>query len=391
MRFDWNQVNQFILAKQHLAEGSKINTIVQVVRDVGGLHAQIPATPYLSLFERIEGFSKVFLDEELYTRNNLGRIKSIRKTVYIFPEDMICAAFTATRRMLDIRPENYVKHLGLTRQEYESVARKILKTVAGRGMTAKEIQEELGADLKASPIVSMMLDQCLLIRGKPKAGWKSSQYTYYPFSDVFPYLNLNAKEEAEARKAVVIQYLVSFGPVTENDIVWWTGFPKREIRQIIEGLRGEMERLQVSNMDDICFLMVPDRRALEKQEISRRRTVNLLPVLDSYIMGYKERKRYLDYSHYDKVFDFNGNATSTIILDGKIIGVWDTGGGKKRPVIKIFFFEKPESSVLLDVLRKAGRTGRFIFDKEVEVTECKSMISLNTRTAGGYLSPLRDS
>jgi hypothetical protein len=234
-----------------------------------------------------------------------------------------------------------------------------------------------------------MLDQCLLVRGKPKAGWKSSLYTYYPFSDWFPDLNLNDKEEAEARKEIVIFYLASFGPVTETDIVWWTGFPKREIRQIVEGLDGQIEQLELPGTDDTYFLMAKDKGALEKQELPAKQTLNFLPVLDSYLMGYKERKRYLDYNYYDKVFDFNGNATSTILLDGKIIGVWDSVEGKK-PVIRIFFFEKPESNVLREVLHRAERIGKFIFDKEVEVIQSKSMISLNKRTAGGYLSPLKD-
>ena len=40
-------------------------------------------------------------------------------------------------------------------------------------------------------------------------------------------------------------------------------------------------------------------------------------------MGYKERARYLDPDVTDYVFDADGNATSTILVDGRAAGVWD--------------------------------------------------------------------
>ncbi|MCX9077984.1 MAG: winged helix DNA-binding domain-containing protein, partial [Candidatus Methanoperedens sp.] len=263
------------------------------------------------------------------------------------------------------------------------------KIIRGRGLTTKDIKKELGTALNVSLIVNLMCDQGLLIRGIPKAGWKSNIHTYYPFYDYFSDLDVNAENEANARNLIVKQYLASFGPVTENDITWWTGFPKGEIRRIIENLRDHIIQLEISNTDGDYFLLNSDEKPLETVGLSTKQTVNLLPVLDPYIMGYKERKRYLDYNYYDKVFDFNGNATSTILVDGKIIGVWDFVK-EKKPFIKIYFFEKLESNVLTEVFCSAEKIGRFIIEREVEIKECKSMVPLTHRTAGGFMSPLKE-
>ena len=59
-------VNNFILRKQHLTDDSKTDGIVQIVKDVGGLHATIPKTPYLSMFSRAKNFTREKLDEALY-------------------------------------------------------------------------------------------------------------------------------------------------------------------------------------------------------------------------------------------------------------------------------------------------------------------------------------
>jgi hypothetical protein len=129
--------------------------------------------------------------------------------------------------------------------------------------------------------------------------------------------------------------------------------------------------------------------ALKKAAPPKSRVVNLLPALDSYIMGYKERERFLSPQHRDKVFDRSGNATSPILLDGKVVGVWDFTADKK-PSVKILLFEQVENSILTEIYSKAQKIGRFIADKEVTVKECDSMIPLTRRTAGGFMSPLKN-
>ena len=51
-RIDLNSVNRFLLHKQHLTDESKTDDILQIARDIYGLHATGPTTPYVSLFAR---------------------------------------------------------------------------------------------------------------------------------------------------------------------------------------------------------------------------------------------------------------------------------------------------------------------------------------------------
>ncbi len=55
---DLERVNCFILGKHHLTEDSKIDDVVQITEDIGGLHATSPSTPYLSLFARAWNFKR---------------------------------------------------------------------------------------------------------------------------------------------------------------------------------------------------------------------------------------------------------------------------------------------------------------------------------------------
>ena len=106
-------------------------------------------------------------------------------------------------------------------------------------------------------------------------------------------------------------------------------------------------------------------------------------------MGYKERDRYLDSKNYNYIFDRAGNATSTILLNGETIGVWDVYE-KPSPIVKLFLFEGVQNEVLKDIHSMAKKIGKFIMEKEVQIKECDSMTPLTRRKAGGVMSPLKD-
>ena len=138
-----NLVNNFVLRKQHLTDDSKTDDVAQIVKYVGGLHATIPKTPYLSLFSRAKNFTREKLDEEMYTRRSLGKIRCVRKTVYILPKGMIPIAYYATKGMVELTSERYSRYLGVTQKEYNRMSELILQVLKGGGMTAKEMKSEL--------------------------------------------------------------------------------------------------------------------------------------------------------------------------------------------------------------------------------------------------------
>lgn len=82
-KFELNPVNYFVLQKHHLTEDSKINDILQITDDLCGLHATGSIEPYLALFERVRDFNKEDLEQELYIKKRLGKVRCMRKTLFI--------------------------------------------------------------------------------------------------------------------------------------------------------------------------------------------------------------------------------------------------------------------------------------------------------------------
>ncbi|MFX0124640.1 MAG: winged helix DNA-binding domain-containing protein [Candidatus Hodarchaeota archaeon] len=376
-------INKLVLYKHHLTEDSRTRDLIEVVKDIAGLHATIPMTPYLSLFARIDNFTKDLLDEELYVKRLLGKIRSIRRTLYIFPHEMILTIHLATNKMVEKQSRKALEFRGISLDTYKSISESILGILKDKNkeMTSLEIKAALQTKLNISYILYLMCDQMLLIRTRPRK--------YFPFDEYFPnftYLNM---KEIEAIILLVQYYLRSFGPVSEEDIIWWTGLRKTQIKRALNQIQDEILQVRISNLNKTLLMLQSDIELIEKSRHIEKKVINLLPALDPYIMGYKERERYfLSNNHYSYVFDRTGNGTSVILYEGRIIGVWDVISDE-RPILKFFLFEDIEDELINLITQKAQKIGKFVSNKEVMIKECDSMIPLNERTAGSFMSPLK--
>jgi hypothetical protein len=388
-----DQTNAFVLQKHHLAEYPETDDLLQVVRDIGGLHATLATTPYISLFLRLKKFKREDLDDVLYTKRFLGKVRYARKTVYILPKERITTAYWAMKPLLLTRFEVYIQHLELTPDAYDGLTHEIIQIVKGGGNTTKEIKAELGKDalkkdLNVSAIVNLMCDEDLLIRGKSRTGWKSNIHTYFPFDEYFPDLDLSESDTSGAKEQMIRQYLSSYGPVSVKDIAWWTGFPMGDVKKILDNLKSDTISVEISGISGSYILLSSDVESLDSMEIPLSPRVFLLPALDPYLMGFKDRRRFLDDAYADWIYDRSGNATNSILVDGQIAGIWDWID-QKESEIRFHLFADTGTEIKKIVISKATELGHFLFGKEPRITECQSMIPLNQRTMGGFMSPLR--
>jgi hypothetical protein len=379
-------VNHFVLKKQHLADDSKLNDPVRIAKDIGGLHGTSATGPYLSLLARSVSFQREGLAIEMSKKKNLARVRYVRKTIYILSKDFIPVAYAATSQMAEATSARFSKNMGITPTQYARLSNKILKILRGRGLTTREIRQKLRTATNIAPIVNLMCDRGLLVRSLPREGWKSTQHAYYLFKDYYPDLDLSVYSEREARKVIVRQYLQSFGPVTERDIVWWTGFPATQVREILEHLKDDVSSIHIPELEGDHLILSSDRESLCSFSVPKYPVINILPCLDPFIMGYKVRDRYHFPKHDKMIFDRSGNATSTILVDGRIVGIWDLD----EQEAKIFYLTAVEKDVQKKIRAKVSDVGKFIADKPVRVRVCHSMVPLPKRTAGSFMSPLKD-
>jgi Winged helix DNA-binding domain len=122
-----------------------------------------------------------------------------------------------------------------------------------------------------------------------------------------------ALEAVEARTELVRRWLRTFGPGTTADVQWWTGWSLKLTRAAL----AAVDAVEVELDSGPGWVLPDDTKTVR----APKPWVALLPALDPTVMGWKERAWYLG-DHGPALFDRNGNAGPTVMVDGRVVGGW---------------------------------------------------------------------
>lgn len=325
------------LALRHaLAPDARVQAPEAATEAMTVLHATEPPTVYLSLWARVTGLSIADVDRALYDDRSLVKQLAMRRTLFVFPRDLLPAAWgSASARVAAAHRARLAKDvtLGLGTDGaawLETAMRATLERLAdGAALSAAELRDQVpelagrlemapgkayGGNIPVAPRVLTQLGlEAQIVRGRNGGHWRTSrpQWTAMPtwLGDVPEPLS-----EPAGYAEIVMRWLRTFGPGTEADLAWWLGATKGAVRRAL----ADVEAVQVSLDGDDTGWVLPDDLEPVPDVGS---WVALLPVLDPTVMGWKERGFYLG-EHGPALFDRNGNAGTTAWVDGRIVGCW---------------------------------------------------------------------
>jgi hypothetical protein len=332
------------------------DSITQSVQDIGGLHATLAAVPYLALWARGRASAKEDLATALYEQRSLAKVLCMRNTLFILPEALLPIVYQATRQRRRALLDRYLRHHGITDEEYQRGCAKVADLLARGPRTSAEIKQELG-DPPMAVMVDLMPDHWWLVRAGPRGSWRSNQHEYVPFHDWFPDVNLDSVSSDEAQTRLVWHYLSCFGPASEEDVVWWTGLGKTEVRRSLAEMADSIVQVDIDGLEGRYLLPASHVEAVGGAHDDGH-PLWFLPNLDPCIMGYKDRSRFLHPSEYDRVFDSSGNALPTVWCDGKVVGIWMED--KKKQAIQVLLFEPAGGGLRDQMEEEAWRLSQFL-------------------------------
>ena len=342
------QINGYVASKQRLLPTTRLDDVAQLTRDIVALHATNATGPYLSLWARGTGFRREALDGALYERRELVRLLCMRETLHVVPSDEIAyflrayverRAATERRRMetllVEARlcpPETASELLdGLHGQVLRALSESGPCTVQQMGRAVPELAAKVrysvgrayeGELSIGSRLVPSMCALGLLVRARPRGTWRSNLYEYAVLSDWLPGIEQAEVTAREARTWLVHRYLTAFGPATFEDVQWWTGLSVGETRDALGPLQSALKRVRVEDWDADLLMLSDEAEELGRDAHTRGACAFFLPGLDPYVMGYRDRRRFLAPGHQEKVFDRTGNAMPTVWARGRVVGAW---------------------------------------------------------------------
>jgi hypothetical protein len=378
-----SQVDSYLAYKQHLLASCRGDDVVQVTRDIVALHATAATSPHFSLWARVNDFQREMLEVALYDQRTLVKWLCMRVTLHVVPGDEVpCFHQAFPVGYLDrplpaqFRDGGLLTEAGLCGENeaqglLDDLHRRVLAFVSANGpSTVRQMGKEI-PELRAkirhdvgkayegefsigSRLVGGMCVRGMLVRARARGTWRSNLYEYALPSEWLPDVDLESVTQSEARTWLVRRYLAAFGPVTLDDVAWWMGLAKGEVREALNALASEVVGVTVEGWGDEYLMLVEDAERLQDFTPPDSAHAFLLPSLDPYIMGYRDRERFLADEHRKKVFDRAGNAVPTVWVDGRVVGVW--GQRKDGPV----FFE---------LFEPVGEPGQALIAEEVRRLE----------------------
>jgi hypothetical protein len=311
--------------------------VEEVAKRLVAYHSTDPTTVHLSARARIPGFQRSDLDVALYDRKSLVRVVGMRRTLWVVPRDevpvvhnsstrsLIAAERRRTARMVEeggiaADGNEWLRHaekrtMAALRARGEAVATDLTKEVpelAEKITFYKKDGSLLGTMGIVTRILFLLATEGKAVRARPKGTWVSGLYRWAPM-EAWLGTPIESIDAATARASLLDRWLLAFGPGTETDIGWWTGWTKTNLRAALESI----DAVEVEVDGGPAFTSAADRDG----DPPRPRFVRLLPSLDPTTMGWKQREWYLG-EHEASLFDRNGNAGPTVWVDGRAVGAW---------------------------------------------------------------------
>lgn len=369
-----------------LAEAHRADDVATVADALVGLHATDPCTVYLSAAARLREPSLAAVERALYDDRSVVRLLGMRRTMFVCTvavAGVVQASSTDAlapkirRDTARLAAEGGVSDDG--DRWLDEVAAATLAALHERGSaTAAQLSAAVPAlRVKAAyggeqpwageigmtnRVMSVLAAEGRILRGRPKGTWVSSQYEWAA-ADTWIAGGLPKPPAAEARAELVRRWLHRFGPGTEADVKWWTGWSLAHVRAALAAVGA----VRVMGDDSSVGYVLPDD--LDPVDPPAPWAA-LLPSLDATAMGWTDRGWYLG-PHRDPLFDRSGNIGPTVWWDGRIVGGWG---------------QRADGSVVHRLLEDVGIEGR---DAVAEAAARVDAVVGTTRVSPRFPTPLQ--
>jgi hypothetical protein len=323
-----------LAVRHHLAPGARADTVAAAAVDIVGLHGTDPASVYLGAWARTRQVDKAAIERALYEERSLVRMLGMRRTVFVVPVGLVpviqaaCTDQIAERMRRQLAQAIETSGIAADGASWlKDVGEATVHALAARGTaTGAELAQDeprLRAQIVyatdksyggpanvTTRLLTLLSAEGLIVRGRPRGGWTSSQVTWSAAED------LARPPAPAARVELARRWLSAFGPALVSDLQWWTGLTAGQVKQAL----AQLDVTEVDLDGSPGVMLAADVPGLDDAP-----TVEpwgaLLPALDPTAMGWRERAWYVGV-HTAALFDRSGNIGPTAWWDGRIVGGW---------------------------------------------------------------------
>lgn len=364
----WRQAHAFRLRRHHLAQRAPRSALPRVVRDIGGVQAQFLPFARLALWARVSNLRRDDVDRALWKDRTLVRTWAMRGTIHLLASEDLPWFVAAISRRLMRHTDRYLGRQGLTTEEAEVFTEAVLEALQAGALTRNALATKIVAihGERAKSWIEhawggIVGRACLA--GKVCYGPNEGQEITFVRRDRW-LRSWRDMSTADAQAIAVQTYLRAYGPAASSDVSAWSGLSAKDLTPGFERLAAELAKVEISGRS--CLALREDLSVLRRGGTDGR-LVRLLPNYDVYILGHRDKAHLVEVSHYKRVFRKAGWISATVLLDGRVEGVWSHHVRGERLSVLVEPFARLSPGVRRAVEEEVADLGRFLETRAVDV------------------------
>jgi hypothetical protein len=325
LRVSWPQVLAWRTGQQLLREPAK--TAVDVCRQVVGVQAQLMSAAELAIGGR-SGRPPEDVRAALWSERLLVKTWAMRGTLHLLPADELplFAAALRVKERAARRGAAWERYHGITVDQLKTAVAAIADVLGAEPVTREELAAEVtgvAGDAAVGEAVRESWGVVLKsVANEGKLCFGPDRGRNVTFVSPRAWVGGAWKEppEDEAIRTVVHRFLDAYGPATSADLARWWGVQPAEGKRMLRPLTSDLVEVELDGT--AAWLTAAGAEAVPAAS-PLRHYVRLLPAFDTYVFApHGHRQHTWPEGQHDRVSRTAGWITPTLVVDGRVAGVW---------------------------------------------------------------------
>jgi Winged helix DNA-binding domain len=362
-KLSWKQALAWRMRRHGLVERASPGELLEVAGRICGLHAQVMSSAELTLWARLEGLAPDAVRRALWEERSLVKLWAMRGTLHLLPAEELGTWLGGLGTYEHHLKPVWLRNFEITREELDELIDAVGRALDGELRTREELAAEIEL-VTGSPAMGERVRgswgpylKPASFRGRLCFGPGEGQRVRFTQPSSWLPGGVEEVEAEEALREITRRYLGAFAPATREDLGrWWAVSPARAGR-MLRSLGAEAVELDVEG--DSCWMLA--EHAAEAAATKPENVARLLPGFDQWVVGAsRSAPALLDPEHKARVYRPQGWISPSVLVNGRIEGVWRHERKGGRLAVEIEPFGKLPAWARRQAEREAQRLREFL-------------------------------
>jgi uncharacterized protein YcaQ len=331
-RYTWEMAWRRRLSRQHLLAPAPPAQLVDVVRAVGGIQAQILSAAELALGARVVEVSREDVRAAIWQQRALVKTYGPRGTLHLLPADELPLWMAALGEAATLSGTPWYVHAHLEPAQAEALLDAIAVALDGQTLTRKQLAEAVVGQVGEWARERLLSAWGELLSPAAFAGklcFGPAQGSQVTFARADQWIGFWQQHDPHAALVELCRrYIATYGPSTRADVAHWFRLKPDQAQQLLTAPGDTLEEV---DFDGRRAWVLAEDVAHETQgsQESVSGTLLLLPQYDTYLLGSGPRERIVPEAARPRVNSYRrgrfegATALPVLLIDGAVAGIWD--------------------------------------------------------------------